>query len=469
MLFNSFDFLFFFLTVWLVTLLITRLKSLQGRNIWLLLVSYYFYGSFNPLFLLILLYITILTYSGGIYLNKTIHKKTLTSIVILLSLLPLAIFKYFAFFLYDVLNLPVGSLWVDRLILPIGISFFTFQALTYTIDLYRGKVDTCTNVIDYGLFVSFFPTILSGPIEKARLLLPQIKSLRAIYANDLWIGGRTFIWGLFKKIVIADRIAAYVDYVYSSVDYVSGATLALAAILYSIQIYCDFSGYSDMALGVARCIGFNVTNNFRFPYFSTGIKSFWKKWHISLTSWFTEYVYFSLGGNRVRFKVRWCFNISMVFLLSGFWHGASWNFLLWGALHAFLYLVEYALGLQKKGFEFKQWYTKSLAGIGVFVCVTLAWIFFRIGSMPEACGVVRKIINMDSLNIAMGASAFTFVLNILLLSIFIGCEVFLYRNQSQGECVISKKPILNVAWIMTLLLTLAMCGVSSDNFVYFQF
>lgn len=469
MLFNSFDFLFFFLTVWLVTLLIIRLKSLQGRNVWLLLVSYYFYGSFNPLFLLILLYITILTYSGGIYLNKAIHKKTLTGIVILLSLMPLAIFKYSVFFLYDVLNLPVGSLWVDRLILPIGISFFTFQALTYTIDLYRGKVDTCTNVIDYGLFVSFFPTILSGPIEKARLLLPQIKSLRAIYANDLWIGGRTFIWGLFKKIVIADRIAAYVDYVYSSVDYVSGATLALAAILYSIQIYCDFSGYSDMALGVARCLGFNVTNNFRFPYFSTSIKSFWKKWHISLTSWFTEYVYFSLGGNRVRFKVRWCFNISMVFLLSGFWHGASWNFLLWGTLHAFLYLIEYALGLQKKGFEFKQWYTKSLAGIGVFVCVTLAWIFFRIGSMPEACGVVRKIINIDSLNIAMGASAFTFVLNILLLSIFIGCEVFLYRNQSQGECVISKKPILNVAWIMTLLLTLVMCGVSSDNFVYFQF
>ena len=469
MLFTSYDFLFFFITVWLVTLLITRLKLLQWRNIWLLLVSYYFYGSFNPLFLLILLYVTILTYFGGICLNKTIHKKTLTGIVILLSLMPLAIFKYSVFFLYDVLNLPVGGLWVDRLILPIGISFFTFQALTYTIDLYRGKVDTCKNVIDYGLFVAFFPTILSGPIEKARLLLPQIKSLRAIYANDLWIGGRAFIWGLFKKIVIADRIAAYVDYVYSSVDYVSGATLALAAILYSIQIYCDFSGYSDMALGVARCLGFNATNNFRFPYFSTSIKRFKKKWHISLTSWFTEYVYFSLGGNRVRFKARWCFNISMVFLLSGFWHGASWNFLLWGALHAFLYLIEYALGLQKKGFEFKQWYTKFLAGIGVFVCVTLAWIFFRIGSMPEACGVVWKILNMDALNISMGASAFTFVLNILLLSIFIGCEVLLYRNQSQGECVISKKTILNVAWIMTLLLTFAMCGVSSDNFVYFQF
>lgn len=469
MLFNSFEFLFFFITVWFVTLLMTCIKSLQGRNIWLLLVSYFFYGSFNVLFLLILLYITILTYLGGICLNKTIHKKTLTGIVILLSLMPLAIFKYAAFFLYDLLKLPVECLWVDRLILPIGISFFTFQALTYTIDLYRGKVDMCKNVIDYGLFVVFFPTILSGPIEKARQLLPQIKSLRAIYACDLWIGVRIFIWGLFKKIVIADRIAAYVDYVYSSVDYVSGATLALAAILYSIQIYCDFSGYSDMALGVARCLGFKVTNNFKFPYFSTSIKSFWKKWHISLTSWFTEYVYFSLGGNRVRFKVWWCFNISTVFLLSGFWHGASWNFLLWGALHAFLYLIEYALGLQKKGFEFKQWYTKFLTGIGVFVCVTLAWIFFRIGSMPKACGVVRKIINMDSFNIVMGASAFTFMLNILLLSIFIGCEVLLYRNQSQGECVISKKPILNVAWIMMLLLMLAMCGVSSDNFVYFQF
>ncbi len=471
MLFNSFDFILFFATVWLVTLQTSRAKSLWGSNMCLLLASYYFYGSFNVLFLIILLYITLVTYLGGICLGRTSHKKSLTGLVILLSLTPLATFKYSAFLLYDVLNFPIGfgGDWVEKLILPVGISFFTFQALTYTLDLYRGKVDKCKNLVDYGLFVAFFPTILSGPIEKARQLLPQIKSLRTITAGDVWIGMRVFIWGLFKKIVIADRLAAYVDYAYSSADYVSGATLALAAVLYSIQIYCDFSGYSDMALGVARCLGFRITNNFKFPYFSTSIKSFWKKWHISLTSWFTEYVYFSLGGNRVRFKAQWIFNISMVFLLSGIWHGASWNFLLWGALHALLYLIEYAMGLQKRGFKFKHWYTKIVAGVVVFACVTLAWIFFRIDSMPEANAVVWKIITEGTLNISMGASAFTFALNGLLLGFFIGCEVMLYRNQTQGECIIGKKTALNVVWTIILLLTLAMCGVTSDHFVYFQF
>lgn len=471
MLFNSFDFIFFFVVVWFITLLMNRAKVIWARNLCLLIASYYFYGSFNVLFLSILLYITLVTYLGGLCFHKTKHKKVLTGLIIFLSLLPLATFKYSAFILYDILHLPVGfgGMWVDKLILPVGISFFTFQALTYTLDLYRGKINICRNIIDFGLFVSFFPTILSGPIEKARLLMPQIKSFRTININEVLTGGRIFIWGLFKKIVIADRLASYVDWAYSNLDYVSSSTLALAAVYYSIQIYCDFSGYSDMAVGVARCMGFNLTNNFKFPYFSTSIKGFWKKWHISLTSWFTEYVYFSLGGNRVKLKIRWIFNISMVFLLSGIWHGASWNFLLWGSLHAFLYLIEHAFGLQKKGFEFKHWGTKFFAGIVVFACVTLAWIFFRIDNMPEACDVVYKIMKMDTLHLLMGASTFTFALNVMLVVFFIGCELLLYRNQANGECLIAKKPMINVTWMIILLLVLAMFGVTSDNFVYFQF
>lgn len=471
MLFNSFNFVYFFAIVCFITLLINRTRVLWGRNICLLLASYYFYGSFNILFLIILLYITLITYLGGLCFDKTNHKKALTGWVVFLSLVPLATFKYSAFILYDILNLPIGfgRVWIDKLILPVGISFFTFQALTYTLDLYRGKIDNCRNIIDYGLFVSFFPTILSGPIEKARLLLPQIKSFRTISINDLWTGTRIFIWGLFKKIVIADRLAAYVDWTYSNLDYVNGSTLALAAVYYSIQIYCDFSGYSDMAIGVARCLGFNLTNNFEFPYFSTSIKGFWKKWHISLTSWFTEYVYFSLGGNRVKLKVQWIFNISIVFLLSGIWHGASWNFLFWGTLHAIFYLIEYALGLQKKNFDFKYWSIKLIAGIVVFACVTLAWIFFRIDNMPEAYNVVHKIIQMDTFQILMGASSFTFILNILLVTFFIGCELLLYRNQAHKRYLIAKNPMINTAWMVILLLTLAMCGVTSDKFVYFQF
>ena len=236
-------------------------------------------------------------------------------ITILLSLSPLFIYKYLTFILSDILEIPdvLQTEWISNLILPVGISFFTFQALTYTIDLYRDKVSYCKNPIDFALFVSFFPTILSGPIEKARNLLPQIKSLHPIKWNDVTTGCSLFVWGLFKKIVIADRLATYVDWAYTDIDYVKGGTLALAALFYSIQIYCDFSGYSDMAVGVARCLGFQITQNFRFPYFSTSIKDFWKKWHISLTSWFTEYVYFSLGGNRVKLKTRWVFNITMGF------------------------------------------------------------------------------------------------------------------------------------------------------------
>lgn len=469
MLFNSFDFVFFFLIVGCVTQLLNRTHKLQVRNVFLLLSSYIFYGSFNIWFLVILLFTTIVTYIGGLCLSKVSNKKLLTGFVVMLSLLPLIIFKYSYFLLHEVLSLPLASDWSVGLILPVGISFFTFQSLTYTIDLYRGKIECCKNIIDYSLFVSFFPTVLSGPIEKARNLIPQLRKLQSVSLNDMMTGVGFFVWGLFKKTVIADRLSQYVDWAYSSVDYVSGGTLALAVVFYSIQIYCDFSGYSDMAIGIARCLGFRLSANFSFPYFSTKIKDFWRKWHISLTSWFTEYVYFSLGGNRVRLKVRWIFNISMVFLLSGIWHGAAWNFLLWGAIHAALYLTEYAMGLHNKEHQYKKLLQKSMSGICVFVAVSIAWVFFRVEDIVTVCDIFAKIASASVCYVMPGASTVTFVINILLLAVFGANEIILHRNRELGDAVISYNVFVCYGWICSLLLLIALFGRSNESFVYFQF
>lgn len=472
MVFNSFDFIFFFLVVWCVTVLVTRFtKRTSIRNLCLLLASYYFYGSFNITFLAILAYVTGVNYVGGLWLKHARQNRTVVGIIILLTLLPLITFKYSAFLIYDVLGLThsADNDWITHLILPVGISFFTFQALSYTIDLYRNKVSPCRNIIEFALFVAFFPTILSGPIEKARLLQLQLQSVNVIRRKDLMMGCSYFIWGIFKKCVVADRLAIYVDWAYSSVDYVHSGTLALAAIFYSIQIYCDFSGYSDMAIGVARCLGFNLSQNFCFPYFSTKIKDFWRKWHISLTSWFTEYVYFSLGGNRVKLKIHWVFNISMVFLLSGIWHGAAWNFLLWGAMHAILYLCEYYAGLHRKDFLYKHWIYKAIAGIIVFVLVTVAWMFFRIDDVAMINHILAKIYMDGIWSIDPGASTVTFAINLMVLVIFAVFEMLLYRNHCEGDAVFSHHLPLQVAWMLSLLLLTALFGMSNNNFVYFQF
>ena len=473
MLFNSFTFIGFFLVVLLLLVMEqATTRRVAVRNALLLVASYVFYGWFNVGFLLILLYVALVNYvTGGLLAKVEAHRKLTLGIGVVLSLLPLLFYKYAAFIATN-LHLLLGGEshadWLQGLAMPIGISFFTFQALSYSIDVYRGKITERYSLPDFMLFVAFFPTVLSGPIEKARNLLPQLRAYNPLSANDFTEGSVTFIWGLFKKIVIADRLCAYVDWAYAGAEYQSGATLALAAVLYSIQIYCDFSGYSDMAWGVAKALGFDVTRNFRFPYFATTIKEFWRRWHISLTSWFTEYVYFSLGGNRVRLKARWVFNISMVFILSGIWHGASWNFLLWGALHAVYYLIEYACGLHRKGYQTPR-LLKVPATLLVFVLVTLAWIFFRIEDFATATHVVGKIVTDIASPVATGMSAFTFVCNMLLVVIFLLFDGMLYKRCLIREDRFAQPTLMNVVWVVVLLLMLGLFSVSADNFVYFQF
>lgn len=491
MFFNSFTFVGFLIAV-LAILACERLfgKSVTVRNVTLLAASYFFYGYFNLFFLLILLFVTAVNYCGGgiifkAHLSKaegnstsnsdtrhSTYRKWIVTITTILSLLPLVFYKYALFFaksMAALLQFELDTEWLEGLLLPVGISFFTFQALSYTIDVYRNKIDKKPTLLDFALFVSFFPTILSGPIEKARNLLPQIQRYFFPTFSDVTQGGCVFVWGLFKKMVIADRLAAYVNYAYAVKGSASGTTLAIAAALYSIQIYCDFSGYSDMALGVAKALGFDITKNFRQPYFSRTFKDFWRKWHIALTTWFTEYVYFSLGGSRVKYKLRWVFNISTIFVLSGIWHGAAWNFLIWGALHAVYYLTEHFAGLQRKTLRWN-WIGSAAMGCVVFVLATIAWIFFRVETFDDATFIIGRIFSDFGGPVAMGISTFTFGAMWMMLLIFIVYELLIRNGKLCFDADgYERRMVWNIVAIIPMLLLMGMFGLTSDNFVYFKF
>lgn len=471
MIFNSLDFIIFFFV--LLFLIFTSSKitdKIQVQNIILLTASYYFYAKFSPVFLFLLLYVTILNFSTGLILNKVsgIYRKSCMAINIILTLLPLLFYKYAGFILDNINTIFNTDICpnIDHIALPVGISFFTFQTLSYTIDIYRQKIAPTNNFINVALFVSFFPTILSGPIERARNMIPQLEKTRFIDMRCVMSGLMLYVWGVFKKVVIADRLSSYIDWAYSNTQYASGSTLAFAAILYSFQIYCDFSGYSDMAIGIARALGFKIMKNFDYPYFAHNIKTFWRRWHISLTSWFTEYVYFSLGGSRVKSRLRWIFNITTIFLLSGIWHGASWNFIIWGLLHAIFYLIEFKVGLQNKNLDDSWRFPRVIA---VFLLITFAWIFFRIDDMGTVMLVLNKIITEPFGELSLGASAFATIMSIGMLIIMLFIDILLYTKKLDMydiDQIFSKK---NMILLIILLLCISMFGVSSNSFVYFQF
>lgn len=441
MLFNSPEFILFLVVILVAVRLLNHEQTVGIRNVLLLLASYAFYANLHVLYPILLVYVTLVNYIGGQLVARctgTISGKGLISACVILSIIPLVLLKY--------LPAYVPSLW-----LPVGLSFFTFQALTYSIDIYRGKL-TPMPLLDVALFVAFFPTLLSGPIERARNLIPQLQARLPMTWDNLLLGSQYFLWGLFKKVVMADRLAQYIDYIYAVPEMHSGSTLALAAVLYSFQIYCDFSGYATMALGVGRMLGIRLTDNFRYPYFASTIKEFWHRWHISLTSWFTEYVYISLGGNRVA-AWRWVVNISVVFLLSGIWHGATWAFVVWGGIHAVLYLLEHRAGL-KTG--------NLLTWLLTFVGVTLAWVFFRIPHIGDAWGVICRIFTQPWGMPGMASSAFSTLITLAYLALFLCAEWMFYRKWS----VPSGIRYLGAAFII---LSIGLFAVSNSQFVYFQF
>lgn len=402
MLLNSFNFLalfpFIFLLYWFIPI-----KSGRCRRDFLLMVSYALYMSWKPAWALLLLAITAITYLGAIVLEKAkdeaTKRKRLIKTLSVLVFIPLIFWKYYNFIsenleqCFYALGLQVGLPGLNWAI-PIGISFFTFQAAGYIFDVYFGKIKAEHCFRDYALFVSFFPQIAAGPISKAGSLLPQLKNLPSFNYTKAVQGLQCMLWGVFLKTVLADCLGLYVDMVFNNYEFKDGGSCLMASILYSFQIYGDFAGYSLMAVGIAKLIGIDLVNNFERPYLAVSITEFWRRWHISLSSWLRDYVYIPLGGNRCS-KLRGYLNIMITFLVSGLWHGANWNFIVWGCIHGFFQIIEKALGLQKcTGGGF----IKAGRILITFSLATFAWIFFRMPSFEDACGILSKITTDFSLS-----------------------------------------------------------------------
>ena len=407
MLFNSIDFALFFPIVFLLYWFVFN-KNLRSQNVLLLVSSFFFYACWDWRFLFLLIFSIILDYFSAHKIFNATTKSSRKFWLILsigINLGFLGFFKYCNFFIDSFVDLLAinglkANVWTLQLILPVGISFYTFHGLSYVIDVYKQRIEPVKSGLDYAVFVSYFPLLVAGPIERATHLLPQIqKSRKFDYANAV-NGSRQILWGLIKKIVIADSCAGYVNQIFENPSDYSGSTLAIGAVLFAFQIYGDFSGYSDIALGTSRLLGIELLKNFSYPYFSRDIAEFWRRWHISLSSWFRDYVYIPMGGSRVS-KLKQIRNTFVIFLLSGFWHGANWTFIFWGFLHALFFIPLLLMNKNRRHLDtvatngfFAQ--AKAIFGILItFSLVTFAWIFFRANSLEHAFGYISGMFSQS--------------------------------------------------------------------------
>ncbi len=483
MLFNSIEFAIFLPIVFLLYWFATG-KNRQVQNVLLLIASYVFYGWWDWRFLSLIVFSSGLDFIIGLRLGSEQNerkRKLLLWSSLAVNLGFLGFFKYYNFFaesFVDAFTLLGRPLDIDRLniILPVGISFYTFQTLSYSIDVYRRQLEPTRDALSFFAFVSFFPQLVAGPIERASNLLPQFLKDRDFDYEKARDGMRQILWGLFKKVVIADNCADFVNLIFNNSDDYSGGTLILGAVFFAFQIYGDFSGYSDIAIGTARLFGFNLMQNFAFPYFSRDIAEFWRRWHISLSTWFRDYLYIPLGGSRgsTSSKVR---NVFIIFLVSGFWHGANWTFIIWGGLNALYFLpllitkrnrTHLETIAQGKPFpSFKELYMLLLT----FSMTVFAWIFFRAESLSHALQYVRNICRLSLPRGAdfIGTSIHPFSL-IALLLFFISVE-WLGRESKYGIENVSSIRSRSMRWaVYTILcfLTLVFHG-DQQKFIYFQF
>ncbi|WP_026952170.1 MBOAT family O-acyltransferase [Algoriphagus mannitolivorans] len=492
MLFNSFEFLIFLPIVFLLYWFVFQ-ENLKIQNAFILLASYLFYGWWDWRFLALIVASSAVDYWCGLQLagssrqsavapaNRLLPttyfkpfqgKNLYLTISILLNLGLLGFFKYFNFFIEsasDIINLLGFQAHAStlNLILPVGISFYTFQTMSYTIDVYRGKMEATKDPIAFFSYVAFFPQLVAGPIERASHLLPQFLKMREFEYQQGSDGMKLILWGLFKKVVVADNCALVVNPIFENYQTASGLELIMGAILFSFQIYGDFSGYSDIAIGTAKLFGFDLMTNFRTPYFSRDIAEFWRRWHISLSTWFRDYVYIPLGGSRVS-KAKALRNIFIVFLVSGFWHGANWTFIAWGGIHAALFIPLFVLGknrtYQDEGRHLIPTFRELIQMIGTFTMVTLAWVFFRAASVGDALGYLNGFLNNSVLpeNFAWIGYDLRMV-----LILFLGLE-WLGRFQFNWLERIQRKWYRYPAY---LLLTVALIwfGADEQQFIYFQF
>ena len=473
MLFNSIEFLLFLPIVFILYWFVVN-KNLKSQNLLILVSSYVFYGWWDYRFLSLIFLSTIVDYIIGLNIPKQDSErkqKLLLWCSVLFNLSVLGFFKYYNFFvdswidLFISIGYEIKSVWTLNIILPVGISFYTFQTMSYTIDIYRKKLEPTKDFISFASFVSFFPQLVAGPIERATNLLPQILQKREFKYEQGVQGLRLILWGMFKKVVIADSLAPMVDNIFSNYEDFGGGTLLLGAIYFSFQIYCDFSGYSDIAIGTSKLFGFELMSNFKFPYFSRNIGEFWRRWHISLSTWFRDYLYIPLGGSQ---EGRWksIRNIFIIFIVSGFWHGSNWTFIFWGLFHAILFLPSFIFNTNRK-------YTTSIIAentflpspkefiqVGVtFILVTIGWVFFRSETIGDSFNYLGQM--FFDLNIPnIYRSGVIYVLIVYLLD-------FLIRKNERLPFSFNY-----LRWVMYFLITFSIItkfGNSDTEFIYFTF
>lgn len=483
MLFNSLQYLIFFPIVFCVYWILLK-KNLQFQNAFLLILSYYFYSCWDWRFLFLLVFSTLLDFYSAIKIKESNNNKNKTAwfwISIGINLGFLSVFKYYDFFISS-FAASLTQLGVHfnpsllNLVLPVGISFYTFHGLSYVIDVYKERIEPERNYIDYGLFVSFFPLLVAGPIERATHLLPQIKQQRVFKRNQIVNGLKQVVWGMFKKIVIADNCAVFANQIFDNYTNYNGSTLVLGAIFFTFQIYGDFSGYSDIALGSARMLGINLLRNFAFPYFSRDIAEFWRRWHISLSSWFRDYVYVPLGGSRVKKSVA-IRNTFIIFIISGLWHGANWTFIFWGLLNALYFLPLQLLNNNRKNIEIvamgKMFPTiNEIINMFITFClVVFAWIFFRANDISAAFEFVSGIFNKSLLKtphfLQMGKGGVT----LLLVTFLIFIEWIGRENQFGIESIGLKwKRVYRWMFFSFVIFLIGFFMQTTESpFIYFQF
>jgi len=477
MLFNSLTFAIFLPIVFLLYWSIGK-KRLNLQNFFLIIVSYIFYGWWDWRFLTLIFLSSLVDYVVGGRMdrsNNPLHRKILLATSLLVNLGILGFFKYFNFFIESFIDF-VGMFGLHgdpktlRVILPVGISFYTFQTLSYTIDIYRKKIESSKNPIAFFAFVSFFPQLVAGPIERAASLLPQFHKKREFNIESAKDGLRQMLWGFFKKIVVADNMARSVEYVFSNHETLDGLTLFLGVFFFAIQIYCDFSGYSDIAIGTARLFGFNLMRNFAYPYFSRDIAEFWRRWHISLSSWFRDYVYIPMGGSFVG-KGRRIFNIVVTFTVSGFWHGANFTFIMWGLINGLYYIPLMLINKQKKNTDIVA-QGKLMPNLGemgamfiTFMMALLAWVFFRAANVGDAFVYIGRIFSSPY----MALDYSRFVEPVLIAMIPLVVEWFAREKQHGMQIENFQLPLRWTLYACAIAGIAVLGSFGSQEFIYFQF
>ena len=476
MLFNSFNFIVFFIIV------TTLYFALKQKYRWLLLLtsSCYFYMSFVPVYILILGFTTLVDYISGIYIDRSAGKRRKLYLIISLvsNISILAFFKYYSFLNDNLTSILEGFAYSNpipylSIILPIGLSFHTFQAMSYTIEVYRGKQKPERHFGIFALYVMFYPQLVAGPIERPQNLLHQFYKKHTFESTRVAEGLKLMLWGFFKKLVIADRLAIYVNSTYNNVENHNGSTLILATLFFSFQIYCDFSGYADIAIGAARVMGFDLMTNFKRPIFAKSTSEHWKRWHISLSSWFKDYVYFPMGGSRVS-STRLYYNLMVVFVISGLWHGANWTYILWGTLNGFY--VVFAIVTKK--------YWDKLSSILnsdghprltlfyqiaiTFILITFSRIFFRANNLSDAYLIIKKIFSEPGKVFIENPSMMIFSFLGIIMLLFVELKQEFYKGKFSffnNE----KWIIRNVSYVSLVIIILLMGVFDGGQFIYFQF